>query len=69
MNSLVAVLAGHQRLSSDGYHHVAGGACADGVLQTDLQPDQTAQLSGLPAAGACGPFACRPCPRACRTNI
>ena len=32
--------------------YVAGGACADGALQADLQPDQTAQLSGLPAAGA-----------------
>ena len=31
---------------------VGGGACADGAVQTDLQPDQTAQLSGLPAAGA-----------------
>ena len=24
----------------------------DGTLQTDLQPGQTAQLTGLPAAGA-----------------
>ena len=35
-----------------GLLYVAGGACADGALQADLQPDQTAQLSGLPAAGA-----------------
>ena len=31
--------------------YVAGGACADGALQANLQPDQTAQLSGLSAAG------------------
>ena len=31
--------------------YVAGGACAAGALQADLQPDQTAQISGLPAAG------------------
>ena len=35
-----------------GLLYVAGGACADGAVQTDLQPDQTAQLPGLPAAGA-----------------
>ena len=34
-----------------GLLYVAGGACADGALQADLQPDQTTQLSGLPAAG------------------
>ena len=32
--------------------YVAGGACADGALQADLQPGQAAQLAGLPAAGA-----------------
>ncbi len=32
--------------------YVAGGARIDGALQTDLQPDQTAQFSGLPAVGA-----------------
>ena len=35
-----------------GLPYVAGGACADGALQADVRPDQTAQLSGLPAAGA-----------------
>ena len=35
-----------------GLLYVAGGACADGALQADLQPDQTAQFSGLPASGA-----------------
>ena len=34
------------------FYYVAGGARVDGALQTDLQPDQTAQFSGLPAAGA-----------------
>ena len=35
-----------------GLLYVAGGACADRALQADCQPDQTAQFSGLPAAGA-----------------
>ena len=35
-----------------GLLYVAGGACADGRVQKDLQPGQTAQLSGLHAAGA-----------------
>ena len=52
-----------------GLLYLAGGACADGALRADLQPDQTTQLSGLPAADAWGPLACRPCPCACRTNI
>ena len=52
-----------------GLLHDVGGACADGALQTDLQPGQTAQLAGLPVARAWCPRACRPCPRACRTNI
>ena len=34
-----------------GLLYLAGGACADGALQAALQPDQTAQISGLPAAG------------------
>ena len=34
-----------------GLLYVAGGACADGAVQADLQPDQTTQLSGLSAAG------------------
>ncbi len=35
-----------------GLLYFARGACADGAEQTDLQPGQTAQLPGLPAAGA-----------------
>jgi len=35
-----------------GLLYVAGGACADGALQADLQSGQAAQLSGLPAAAA-----------------
>ena len=35
-----------------GLLYVAGGACADGAVQADLQPGQAAQLSGLPAASA-----------------
>ena len=42
---------------------------ADGAVQADLKPGQAAQISGLPAAGACDPHACRPCSAACRTNI
>ena len=34
-----------------GLLYVAEGARVDGALQADLQPDQTAQLSGLSAAG------------------
>ena len=48
---------------------VVRGGCANGAVQADLQPGQAAQLTGPPAAGAGGPLACRPCPRACRTNI
>ena len=35
-----------------GILYVAGGACAYGALQADLQPGQAAQLAGLSAAGA-----------------
>jgi len=35
-----------------GLLYVAGGACADGALQANRQPDQTAQLSRLPVADA-----------------
>ncbi len=35
-----------------GLLYVAGGACADGALQADLQPGQASQLAGLPAVGA-----------------
>ena len=35
-----------------GLLYVAGAACADGAVQMDLQPDQAAQLSRLPAGDA-----------------
>ncbi len=35
-----------------GLLYVAGGDCANGALQADLQPGQTAQLAGLPADAA-----------------
>ena len=36
------------RAAGQGLLYAAGGACADGAVQADLQPGQAAQLAGLP---------------------